>query len=290
MTTITLDAKLFRSCLMSCTIVAAWGYSVAVYAQTPSPLQEWQYSSGLILERMFESPVPDIRAVAGVGAEVQPAYEGSRAYRVRGGPAIDVRYKDVAFISTGDGVGYNLAHRRGLEVGVSLGYDLGRKERLDYGNLTGMGDKPMSAVPKWFLTWVVSDRFPLVLRSDVRHLLRTGGGTVGDIGAYLPLPISSPRFAAFVGPSVTVASRRYLRDLYGVTSGQSIASGHPIYNVQNAGIDAYGFGLSATWRLSHHYLLNIDGAINRLGHEAADSPLVERPSARMLALSLDYHW
>jgi outer membrane scaffolding protein for murein synthesis (MipA/OmpV family) len=283
--------ELFRSSfLRSCAIIGAWGYSVAVCAQTPSPLQEWQYSSGLILERMFESQVTDIHTVLGAGAEVQPAYEGSRAYRLRGGPAIDVQYKDVAFISTGDGVGYNLVHRRGLEVGVSLAYDLGRKERLDYGNLTGMGDKPISIVPKWFLTWVVSDQFPLVVRADARHLLRTGGGTVGDIGAYLPLPGSSPGFAAFLGPSVTLANRRYLRDLYGVTSEQSIVSGHPIYEVQNAGVDAVGLGLSATWRLSRRYILNANGAVNRLGHEAADSPLVERASACVLALSLDYHW
>jgi outer membrane scaffolding protein for murein synthesis (MipA/OmpV family) len=239
---------------------------------------------------MFESDAPDVHAVLGIGAEVQPAYEGSRAYRVRGGPAIDVRYKDVAFFSTGDGVGYNLVHRRGFEVGASLTYDLGRKERLDYGNLTGTGDKRLSAVPKGFVTWVVSDRFPLVVRADVRHLLRTGGGTVGDFEVYLPLPGSSERFVAFLGPSVTVANRHYLRDLYGVTSEQSIASGHPIYNVQNTGVDALGLGLSASWRLSRHYLLSIDGAINRLGHEAADSPLVERPSARVLALSFDYRW
>jgi hypothetical protein len=82
-------------------MLAALVYSLAGHAQTPSPLQEWQYSSGLILERMFEAPGPDIHAVTGVGSEVQPAYEGSRAYRVLGGPTIDVRYKDVAFISIG---------------------------------------------------------------------------------------------------------------------------------------------------------------------------------------------
>jgi outer membrane scaffolding protein for murein synthesis (MipA/OmpV family) len=271
-------------------ILAAWGFPLASYAQTPSPLQEWQYSSGLILERMFESQARDVHTVLGFGSEVQPAYEGSRADRVRGGPIIDIRYRDVAFISTGDGVGYNLVHRRGLEIGLSLAYDLGRKERLDYGNLTGMGDKPMSAVPKAFLTSVVSEQFPLVVRADVRHLLRTGGGTVGDLGAYLPLPGSSERFAAFFGPSVTVASRHYLRDLYGVTSEQSIASRHPIYNIENVGVDAFGLGLSATWRLSRHYLLNVDAAANRLGHEAADSPVVERVSSHVIAISIDYHW
>jgi outer membrane scaffolding protein for murein synthesis (MipA/OmpV family) len=271
-------------------LVALWGYSLAVHAQTPSPLQEWQYSRGLVLERMFESDVPDIHAVFGAGTELQPAYDGARAYKVRGGPAMDVRYRDMVFLSTGDGLGYNFVHRRGLELGVSLAYDLGRKERLDYGNLRGMGDKPMSAVPKSFVTWVVSDQFPIVVRSDLRYLLRTGGGLVGDIGAYMPIPGSSERFAAFLGPSVTVASRHYLQDLFGVTGQQSVASGHPIYDVRSTGVDAVGLGLSASWRISRHYLLNFDGAINRLGHEAADSPLVERPSAHVLTLSLDYHW
>jgi outer membrane scaffolding protein for murein synthesis (MipA/OmpV family) len=277
-------------CLKRVAMLAALGFPVAAHSQTPSPLQEWQYSGGLILERMFESQEPDLHAVVGLGAEVQPAYEGSRAYRVRGGPAIDLRYKDMAFVSTGDGIGYNLIHRRGLEVGLSLAYDTGRKERLDYSNLRGMGDKPTSAVPKAFLTWVVSDQFPLVVRTDVRHLLRTGGGMVGDFGVYMPMPGSSERLAVFLGPSVTVASRRYLRDLYGVTNEQSLASGHPSYNIQSAGIDAFGLGLSAALHLSRHVLLNVDAAANRLGHEAAESPLIERLSSHVIAVSVDYHW
>lgn len=102
--------------LSICALVAMSGCPFTIHAQTPSPLQEWQYSRGLILERMFESEAPDIHAVLGAGLELQPAYDGSRAYRVRGGPAIDVRYHDVVFISTGEGIGYNFVRRRGLEV------------------------------------------------------------------------------------------------------------------------------------------------------------------------------
>jgi outer membrane scaffolding protein for murein synthesis (MipA/OmpV family) len=271
-------------------LIAAFVCPFAAHAQTPSPLLEWQYSSGLILERMFAPPSADIHAVLGVGAEVQPVYEGSRAYRVRGGPVLDIRFRDVAYVSSGDGIGYNVVHRRGLEMGLGLGFDLGRKERLDYGNLTGMGDKRMSMVPKGLLTWVVSDRFPVVIRADVRHLVRSGGGTVGDIGTYFPLPGSSSRFAAFLGPSVTIANRRYLRDLFGVTSEQSGVSGHSVYDIRGAGIDAVGLGLSATWHLSKHYLLNVDGAVSRLGHITADSPLAERSSSHVLTMSLAYHW
>src|ERR1700688_1818732 len=123
-------------------ILALVTVPTAIGAQTPSPLQEWQYSRGLILAGMFESDLPEFRVISGVGSAIQPVYDGSRAYRVLGGPVINVQFKDIAFISTGDGIGYNVVHKRGLQLGVSIAYDLGRKERDDYTNLIGMGDKP----------------------------------------------------------------------------------------------------------------------------------------------------
>jgi outer membrane scaffolding protein for murein synthesis (MipA/OmpV family) len=271
-------------------VLACFTAPAALFAQTPSPLQEWQYSSGLILANMFEPDQPEFRVIAGVGSAVQPAYDGSRAYRVRGGPVINVQFKDIAFISTGDGIGYNVLRKRGLQLGVGIAYDLGRKERDDYTNLAGTGNKPVSAVPKLFATWVVSRQFPLVVRADIRHLLRDGGGSIADLGAYLPLPGSSSRLAMFFGPSITVANKRYLRDMFGVTNQDSASARHPEYSIRQGGIEAVGLGFSATWTLSRHYLVNVDGAINHLGHLPADSPLVERDSGRVLALSFDYTW
>jgi outer membrane scaffolding protein for murein synthesis (MipA/OmpV family) len=271
-------------------LLACFTAPTAVIAQTPSPLQEWQYSSGLILARMFESDLPEFRVISGVGSAIQPIYDGSRAYRVRGGPVINVQFKDIAFISTGDGIGYNVVHKPGLQLGVSIAYDLGRKERDDYTNLIGMGDKPVSAVPKLFGAWVVSQEFPLVIRGDVRHLLRAGGGSIADLGAYFPLPGSSAHLAMFFGPSITVADKRYLQDMYGVTNQESATSGHVGCAIKRGGIEATGLGLSATLTLSHHYLVNVDAAMNYLGHLSADSPLVERASGRVVALSFDYAW
>jgi outer membrane scaffolding protein for murein synthesis (MipA/OmpV family) len=262
----------------------------AVIAQTPSPLQEWQYSSGLILAGMFEPDRPEFRVIAGVGSAIQPVYDGSRAYRVLGGPVINVQFKDIAFISTGDGIGYNVVHKRGLQLGVSIAYDRGRKERDDYTNLIGMGDKPVSAVPKLFGAWVVSQKFPLVIRGDIRRLLRPGGGSIADLGTYFPLPGCSSRLALFFGPSITIANKRYLQDMYGVTNQESVTSRHAAYSIQHSGVEATGLGFSATWTLSRHYLVNIDAAINYLGHLPSDSPLVERASGRVVALSFDYTW
>jgi len=262
----------------------------AIVAQTPSPLQEWQYSSGLILARMFDSEPPAFRVISGVGSAIEPIYDGSRAYRVRRGPVINLQFKDIAFISTGEGIGYNVVHKRGLQLGVGIAYDLGRKERDDYTNLIGMGDKPVSAVPKLFGAWVVSQAFPLVIRGDIRHLLRAGGGSIADLGAYFPLPGSSPHLAMFFGPSITVANERYLQDMYGVTNQESASSRHAAYSIKRGGIEAAGLGFSATWILSRHYLVNVDAAINYLGHLPADSPLVERASGHVVALSFDYTW
>jgi outer membrane scaffolding protein for murein synthesis (MipA/OmpV family) len=270
--------------------LALFTVPTAIVAQTPSPLQEWQYSPGLILARMFEPDLPQFRVIAGVGSAIQPVYDGSRAYRARGGPVIDVQFKDIAFISTGDGIGYNVVHRRGLQLGVSVAYDLGRKERDDYTNLSGMGDKSVSAVPKLFGAWAVSQAFPLVIRADVRHLLRAGGGSIADLGAYFPLPGSSSHLVMFLGPSITVADRRYLQDMYGVTNQESASSRHVPYSIRHSGIEATGLGFSATWTLSRHYLVSGNAAINYLGHLATDSPLAERASGHVVALSFDYIW
>src|SRR5579872_5732355 len=89
-----------------------------VRAQTPSPLQEWQYSGGVILARLFEPDLPTWRTVLGVAAEVQPIYDGSRASRVQGGPVINIHYKDIAFISTGEGIGYNVFRGDHYQIGV----------------------------------------------------------------------------------------------------------------------------------------------------------------------------
>ena len=105
-------------------------------SQTPSPLQEWQYSGGIILARLFEPNLPDWRIVLGAAAEVQPVYDGSRAYRLQGGPVINIQYRDIAFVTTGEGIGVNFLRGDHYRVGAAVSYDFGRRVRDDY---TGAG-------------------------------------------------------------------------------------------------------------------------------------------------------
>lgn len=258
-------------------------------AQTPSPMQEWQYSGGIILARLFEPNLPDWRDIVGVAAESQPVYTGAHAYKVQGGPVINIQYKDIAFISTGDGIGINFLRGDHYRVGAAIAYDLGRKERDDYGNLRGMGDISAAPAAKLFATYVLSKKFPLILRVDTRQILGGADGTVGDVGVYMPLPGSSKKFVMFAGPSVTLATHRYLQSEFGVTPEQSLASGHPVFDA-HAGMQSAGIGFSATGFLTAHWLLNIDAAITKLKGSPDVSPLTEASTQRELALSLDYQW
>ena len=264
--------------------------SRSVLAQTPSPLQEWQYDGGIVLARLFQPDLPKWRTILGIASDVQPVYDGSRAYRVQGGPVVNIHYRDIWFISTGEGIGYNVLRGDHYQVGIGLTYDLGRKAKDDLRNLRGMGDIPAAPVGKLYASWVLSRKFPMILRVDARQFIGGAQGAVGDAAVYLPLPGSSKSFVMFAGPSITFATNHYLQTLYGVTPEQSAASGHPVYEIPHAGTTAAGVGFSATKFLTPRLLLNLDAALNQIRGSPAHSPVVQTRTQRVLALSLDYNW
>jgi outer membrane scaffolding protein for murein synthesis (MipA/OmpV family) len=258
-------------------------------SQTPSPLQEWQYSGGIILARLFEPNLPDWRVILGTAAQVQPVYDGARAYRVRGGPVFNVQYRDIAFLSTGEGLGVNFLRGDHYRFGAAIAYDLGRRMADDYTNLRGMGDISPAPVAKMFASYVLSRKFPLILRVDVRQILGGANGAVADAGVYMPLPGSSKKFVMFAGPSITLATHRYLQSEYGVTPSQSLASGHRVFD-PHAGTAAVGVGFSATGFITDHWLLNLDAAVSKLKGSADESPVTERSTERVIVLSVAYNW
>jgi outer membrane scaffolding protein for murein synthesis (MipA/OmpV family) len=258
-------------------------------AQTPSPLQEWQYSSGIVLERLFEPNPPDWRVIAGAAAEYQPLYDGAQVDRLIGGPVINVRYKDIYFFSVGEGLGVNIVRGDNYRMGVSLGYDRGRREEDDLAHLKGLGDISTAPVLKAFGSYVISKNFPLILRADVRQFIGGSDGVVGDLEAYMPLPGSSQTLVMFAGPAVSFASHLYQQKTFGVTPAQSAASGYPVYEA-HAGSNSMGFGFSASRFLTKHWIINTDMAIDRLIGSSSESPFIARKSQAAIALSCEYSW
>jgi outer membrane scaffolding protein for murein synthesis (MipA/OmpV family) len=259
-------------------------------AQTPSPLQEWQYVNAVPLMRMFEPTVPEWEFVLGGGGEDRPIYDGAQNYRFVGGPIFDLRYRDIAFFSTGEGLGINVVRGEHLTAGVALAYDFGRKSSDDESNLRGFPNIGRAPVVKVFADYVVSNEFPLVIRLDLRQSVGRGpDGVVGDLNAYFPLPGSSARLVMLVGPSVTWGSQKYLDLRFGVTPSESLVSGHPEFR-PTAGVSASGLGYSMTYFITSHWLVELDAAWRRLLNSAEDSPITERASAPAGAFSVSYRW
>ena len=277
-----------RLLLLLAAIFCLFGPEAAV-GQTPSPLQEWQYPGGIILEHLFEPETPRWQSIVGVASSAEPVYDGSHAYRIAGGPVINIRYRDLAFFSVGEGIGVNLIHARHFRAGIAVGYDIGRRVSSDYAHLHGLGNINPAVVPKAFAEWAISRHFPLILRADIRRVVRGGDGYVGDVEAYMPLPGSSRRFVMFAGPTYTFADRRHMQTLYGVTPAQALSSGYPVFTA-HGGSAAKGVGFSATLFITHHWLMNLDAAQSRLLGSASGSPIIQRRTQRALDLATAYQW
>ncbi len=258
------------------------------FSQTPSPLQEWQYAAGTTLEKLYE-PSAEWRVMLGVAAELEPLYEGARPYRVLAGPVINIKYRDIAFASVGEGIGMNVFRGDHYRAGFALSYDLGRRVSDYSTHLQGLGAISVAPVIKLFAGYAISKAFPLTLRADVRRVVGGANGTLADLEAFLPLPGSSEKLVLFAGPSITFADHRYLQKVFGVTETQSLASGYPVFDT-HAGTNSVGVGLSATRFITNHWLVNADAAINRLRGSASESPITQERTQRVLALSVLYKW
>lgn len=278
--------KILAPCLLAAFI--ACGARVAS-AQTPSPMEEWQYPGGIELEKLFAPQVPKWDVILGLAAAAQPAYSGASRYRLSEGPAIDIRYHDRVFFSSGEGLGVDFLQGKHYRVSLSVGVDLGRREESDYSELRGLGDIPRAPFVKLSSSYVISKRLPMILRADIRRIAGGSAGLVGDIEVYTPLPGSSRRFVMFAGPSVTLADRKHEQTGYGVSALQALNSGYPVFSA-HGGLESAGFGFSATRFYTAHLLANVNLSASELLGSAGASPLVQRRTQGSLSFSFSYRW
>lgn len=266
-------------------IVGALLCGAAASAQTPSPFTHWQNAAGIVLAPLG-GPVPEWRATAGIGAASVPLYEGSSHYRIVPAPAFDIRYRDIAFLSSGDGLGVNLIRGETYRAGVAVGYDLGRNAHLS-GRLNGLGNVEAAPEVRLFADIVV---LPFVLNFDLRRALGGHDGVIGDFGAYLPI-IGTPELVVFAGPSITFANRRFMQAYFGVSTAQAAgSSAHFAPYRASGGIKNFGIGVTAVYHFTERWFLDADIALERLVDSAANSPIVQDKSQLGVSVILGYEF
>src|SRR5579875_353240 len=237
-------------------------------AQT-STFTDWQNSSGVVM-RPLGGPVPDWSVTLGGGFAVLPAYEGSNQMRLSPAPDIDIRYKDLAYLSMGEGLGYNVLRGTNYRAGVGLTYDTGREHNAAT-RLAGTKNIDPAPVAKAFAQYFF---VPVVLAVDVKQALTSYQGLIADLGAYMPV-VGNETVQVFIGPEVSFADSRYMQAYFGVNPQNTDAQSHFRNYSARGGIKDAKFGASAFYHFDDHWFVDATVGGERLLGSAAGSPIVD---------------
>jgi outer membrane scaffolding protein for murein synthesis (MipA/OmpV family) len=252
-------------------------------AQTPSPLAYWQYSAGEVLAPLG-GPIPEWRYSFGAGVMAQPTFPGAKRYEVLPSPVIDIRYRDTAFVSDGEGIGVNLLHGSTYRAGVAISYDIGRNSSEDP-RLRLLPNIDPAPEAKLFGEIFIA---PVVFTAAVRQAIGGHGGLIGDFGAYVPLPVLDNMYL-FLGPTVTIANASHARSYFGVGPRQALGSTLPSF-APRGGVESTGVGLTSEWLLGEHWIILTQAAFQRFLGDAAKSPIVEDRSQLTAGVNAIYHF
>jgi outer membrane scaffolding protein for murein synthesis (MipA/OmpV family) len=261
-------ARMARLCAIAALLALCWAGPGA--AQTPSPFAYWQNSAGVVMAPLG-GPVPDWSVAVGAGAAALPTYEGSKRDQVIPAPVFDIRYSDIAFLSSGDGLGVNILHGTNYRAGIALGYDVGRSQHASH-HLNGLGSIGPSVEPRIFFEGYI---LPFVISANLRHAVGGHRGLIGDVGLYAPV-IGNETLVVFVGPGVSVANGGYMQRYFGVDASQAAASAEklPAFRAK-PGLKDVTFGVSAIYHITDRWFVDADLGIERLLGSAGDSPVVQ---------------
>src|ERR1700761_2330894 len=167
-------------------IGGSFGLALAMVAGTASAqtstLTDWQNSAGIVM-RPLGGPVPDWQVTVGMGDAGVAGYGGSDEERLSPAPTVDVRYKDLAYASVGEGIGVNILRGTNYRAGVGLTYDMGREHNAA-SRLSGAGQPAPAPVFKAFVQYAF---LPVVITADVKQALTSYQGLTADVGAYMPV-------------------------------------------------------------------------------------------------------
>jgi len=224
----------------------------------------------------------DWKFTLGVGVLYKPAFVGSKDYQAMAFPDIKVEYKDRFFASPFEGIGFNVVNNDRWRVGPIMKFDFGRTEDDDNpfriagdktNALKGLGD--MDATPE-LGGFIEYNHEPFSSTLELRQGVGGHEGLVGEISLNytgFTEQLGKPIMYAF-GPRATFADSTYNNALFGINSIQSTNSGLTGYST-DSGLVSYGIGAFVVMNVSESVSISVFGGYDRLGSEAADSPLIK---------------
>jgi outer membrane protein len=210
-------------------------------------------------------------AAFGGGAWAHPRFPGSDSTYAQPLPYFDVRYRSL-FLVSGDGLGAYLFRSHGGWAAVSVAPELRQRLQSDDDRLRGLGDVHRTARAE-FQAGYAADCFTAKsdVASDIAH---RGQGTIVDL-SLIAHHVVFGRLQVESGVAAQWANRLFDKSFYGITAGQSTASGLPEYSA-GSGLDELRVFFGANFAIDRDWLAVGRVAAVHLGRRAADSPITER--------------
>jgi outer membrane protein len=236
-------------------------------------------------------PEDDWQIRLGTGLLYAPAFVGSDHYQLRGGPDIEVRYKDRFFLSLRDGAGFDLIKTDSFRAGPIVKFQQQRNENGNGGIFTlaggrtnallGLGDVPSTAEAGGYVQYQ-SGSFSA--SAEVRKGIGGHDGLIGDLGAryttgLMGMKVGERSVILSIGPRATIVDDTYNQAYFGVTAAQSATSGLREFNAKG-GLLSYGAGAAVIVPVSGKLSASILGGYDRLSGDAGKSPLVRERGSR----------
>jgi outer membrane scaffolding protein for murein synthesis (MipA/OmpV family) len=236
-------------------------------------------------------PAPTWVLTVGFAPIFAPAWQGSRDMALSVFPDVRVNYKDVAFLSVQEGLGWNAINRDGWKIGPIARLRFGRQESnggspflITGGSeaLRGFGDVGIAGEFGGFVQYspagVLGRR--VALRAEVRRGVGGHEGVVAEPSIRFSDRAGKVRYS--LGLRSTFASEKYTQVYFGVTPQQGLAAGLTPYST-GSGLVSAGISGTLTRPLGNrgqHGAVTLLTGYDRLGNVVADSTLIRQRGRR----------
>lgn len=227
----------------------------------------------------------DFILTLGAAGFLHPQYEGSKDYEFHGWPVIDLRYRDIAFLSVQDGLGVNALNVDGLKAGPVLKYKIWR-DQDDNAALRGLGDVDLTFELGGFAKYDMGVARGSV---EIRKGLNGHEGWVADLAADAVVNFT-PQLTLSAGPRASWADGDFTRAYFGVDARQAARSG---YNQSrpSSGFYKVGVGANLRYAFTREIGVSLFGRVDRMVGDAANAQIVKERGDRyqgIVGLSVTY--
>ncbi len=219
----------------------------------------------------------------GLGVVYGSLYEGSAERKLFPLPTIEATYYNWSLGF--DGLRYHFIDTEKFAMGAGVGYDFGRKDSKLPKNRRGLGDVKGGAAVSLFAQYYPLDALGLSL--DATQSYGDSDSLLITVGAGSGFPLYGESLIGDIGISAIWADDAHMRSYYSVSPQQSARSGLRRFTAES-GIKSANLSAGVTYVISERWAWSLNGSVEILQGDAADSPVVEGDTQPFVASMLTY--